>query len=65
MINTLDKFRTEMDGSRVPKYEVAFLEKKKVIQEKQRRDMRRQERRDRKEKKAAEIRENEAVYSGL
>ncbi len=33
MINTLDKFRTEMDGSRVPKYEVAFLQKKKVKQD--------------------------------
>ena len=29
MIQTLDKFRTEMDGSRVPKFEVAFIEKRK------------------------------------
>ena len=31
MISALDKFRSEMDGNRVPKYEVAFLQKKKVF----------------------------------
>lgn len=43
MINTLGKFREEMDGSRVPKYEIAFLAKKK-IEEKKKRKQDRQER---------------------
>ena len=30
MISTLEKFREEMDGSRVPKYEVAYIAKKKI-----------------------------------
>ena len=46
MINTLDRFRSEMDGSRIPKYEMAFLEKKQKELEKQKRIRERQERKE-------------------
>ena len=38
MIQTLSQFREEYDGTRVPKYEVAFLEKKKKDEERHRRE---------------------------
>lgn len=38
MIQTVDQFRKEFDGTRVPKYEVAFLAKKKKEEERQRRE---------------------------
>ena len=39
-------FRSEMDGSRIPKYEMAFLEKKQKELEKQKRIRERQERKE-------------------
>jgi len=33
MIHTLDKFRVEMDGSRVPKFEQHFIEKRRKERE--------------------------------
>ena len=38
MISTLDKFRTEMDGARVPKYEQHFRAKRIEERERQRRE---------------------------
>ena len=46
MISTLDRFRSEMDGNRIPKYEMAFLEKKQKELEKQKRIRERQERKE-------------------
>ena len=57
MINTLGKFREEMDGSRIPKYEVTFLEKKKRQQKRQRQKQRHERRQKQKEEaeKANEV----------
>ena len=38
MIGTLDKFRSEMDGNRVPRFEVTYLKKKRKENEKMLRD---------------------------
>ena len=56
MINTLGKFREEMDGSRVPKYEVNFLAKKKIESKKKRKN----DRQERKQKQAKEEAEKAA-----
>ena len=62
MISTLDKFRVEMDGSRVPRYEVAYLQKKRDAVKERKREIRRQERQERKEKRHAEQIANELLY---
>ena len=46
MILTLDRFRSEMDGNRIPKFEIAFLDKKKKELERQKRIKERQERKE-------------------
>lgn len=45
MIQTLQMFRHEMDGQRVPKFEEHFNKKQDAIEEKRIRDKRRRERR--------------------
>lgn len=50
MISTLGKFREEMDGTRVPKYELAFLARKK----KEQKIKRRIEQQERKQQNALE-----------
>ena len=62
MINTLDKFRHEMDGSRVPKYEQHFIAKRKRDQEFQRKETIRREKKERKDKYEAERREHEKLF---
>ena len=49
MITTVDQFRKEFDGTRVPMYEVSFLAKKKKEEERKRRESKRKERKERKE----------------
>ena len=44
MIDTVDQFRKEFDGTRVPKYEIAFLAKKKKEEERLKREQKRKER---------------------
>ena len=44
MIQTLDKLRTEMDGGRIPKFEQQFIAKRKLEDERKRRENRRLER---------------------
>ena len=41
MIHTVGMFKTEMIGTRVPKYEQRFIEKRRADQERKRREMRR------------------------
>jgi len=65
MITTLDKFRTEMDGSRVPKYEIAYIEKKRAEREKKRREERRTERRAKQEQIMLAKRESDHFYKQL
>lgn len=62
MIQTLDKFRHEMDGNRVPKYEQHFIEKRKREEEIKRQETKRKERHERRQKREAEKREYEMLY---
>ena len=50
MIDHIDQFRKEFDGERIPKYEIAFLAKKKKEEERQKREQKRKERQERKER---------------
>ena len=65
MIETVDQFRKEFDGSRVPKYELAFLAKKKKEEERQKREQKRKERQERKERQAEYEREQAAYQKFL
>ena len=60
MITTVDQFRKEFDGTRVPMYEVAFLAKKKKDEERLRREQRRKERQDKKDRQAEYERQENA-----
>ena len=44
MIETINMFRQEMDGNRVPKFELSFREKKKKEKERQLREAKRRAR---------------------
>ena len=42
MISTLGRFREEMDGSRIPKWEMQWLERKAIEDKKQMREQKRE-----------------------
>ena len=48
MISTLDKFRSEMDGQRVAKFEIEYLKKKKKDHDRMMKEQRRAERKAKK-----------------
>ena len=65
MIGTVDQFRKEFDGERIPKYEIAFLAKKKKEEERLKREKKRKERQERRELQAEYEREQAAYQKFL